>query len=690
METLPFSFYQSLDASREEIRLIRISPTLNNDDTIQCKLETASLSTSNLEYAALSYVWGDPKVTRDIHVNGEPFPVTENLHNALWQFRSSCAVLSDGCNSQIPLWVDSICINQKDVNERNQQVSMMGSIYSLAIRVISWLGTPGVEEGDAAIRTIRAIVRAAYKDEAKEINKASLLDFISSQPHLLGGDEKDENLERIHGKAAWKATIDLFYRPYWKRTWIVQEIVLVRSTSAHLLVCGNESTTFEDAVAYSRVVEFLGKDNIPEQLGFSHDVWNWARLGYPLGHLRAIALLREGYRQFRQGSAAKISAFALLHMSLEHQATDPRDFIYGFQAITNSNIVVDYSSSIKEVYLDWYNVVVRQGIPMDGSLHPILHAGIGLDESWQSDLPSWLPNLSRLKEICEMSLVPEYLKPKLHRNRLPGPIRISEVFGGVLHMNGVRCCGKITDVFRPRASSPWHEQLHKLCFDILIRNNQKGHPLGISALQTLFYVIYQGRDSETGQRLSVPPDPVIAFQLFRFYGCINMNLGLPSALGDENIDDQRFVVEYGPQWSQAGFGSYRELVSAIDAAICKDMTPKPDSLRTLLPLMIQEENSLGKLQLPSAQGLQARVFGSSREKAIFQTKDGYIGLGPVGLKEGDQACILDRVSLPMLLRKDGKGYRNVGVCYVYGASDNEVAGTVETTIDPRFERFEIH
>ncbi|XXG99817.1 hypothetical protein Hte_006158 [Hypoxylon texense] len=685
MGTLPYSFYRPLDPSREEIRLIRILPALNNDDTIECSLETASLLTPGLEYAALSYVWGDPKVTRDIRVNGETFAATENLHHALWQFRKNRTVLSDGRNSELPLWVDSICINQKDVSERNQQVSMMGSIYSLATRVVSWLGTPGVEEGDSAIRTIRAIVRAAYKEEAKEINKASLLDFIRSQSHLVGGNEKDESLERIYGKAVWKATIDLFYRPYWKRTWIVQEIILVRPTSTQLLVCGNESITFEDAVAYSRVVEFLGTDNIAEQLGFSHYVWNWVKIGYPLGHLRAISILREGYRQFRQGSSAKVSAFSLLHLSLEHQATDARDFIYGFRAITSLNIVVDYNRSMKEVYLDWFNSVVRQGIPLGGHLHPILHAGIGLDGTWQSELPSWLPNLSRLKEICDKSLVPEYLKPKLHRNKLPGPIYIPEVLADVLHINGVRCCGKITDVFKP-TSSPWNEQLHKLCFDLLTRKNRKDHPLGISALQALFYVIYQGRDSETGQRLSVPPDPVMAFQLFRFYGCINLDLGLPDAPKNENIDDQRCVAEYGPQWSQAGFGSYQELVSAIDAAIRKDMTPKPESLRALLPLLMEEES----LQLPSAPGLRARVFGSSREKAIFQTEDGYVGLGPVGLEEGDQACILDRVSLPMLLRKDGNGYRNVGVCYVYGVSDNEVAGTVETMADPRLETFEIY
>ncbi|KAI1078102.1 major facilitator superfamily domain-containing protein [Whalleya microplaca] len=75
--------YRALTGS--EIRLIVIRLGLP-DDPIICKLEYASLDEHPV-YCALSYVWGDPNVTKNIELNGKPFPVTVNLYDALRQIR---------------------------------------------------------------------------------------------------------------------------------------------------------------------------------------------------------------------------------------------------------------------------------------------------------------------------------------------------------------------------------------------------------------------------------------------------------------------------------------------------------------------------------------------------------------------------------------------------------------------------
>jgi hypothetical protein len=44
------------------------------------------------------------------------------------------------------LWADAICINQEDLQERKQQLGLMGSIFSNAKYVIAWFGS---DDGDA-------------------------------------------------------------------------------------------------------------------------------------------------------------------------------------------------------------------------------------------------------------------------------------------------------------------------------------------------------------------------------------------------------------------------------------------------------------------------------------------------------------------------------------------------------------
>jgi hypothetical protein len=58
----------------------------------------------------------------------------------------------------LPIWIDAICINQKDLNERLAQLKLMGDIYRDATASISWLGTPS-EDSHLAMSTISLCAR---------------------------------------------------------------------------------------------------------------------------------------------------------------------------------------------------------------------------------------------------------------------------------------------------------------------------------------------------------------------------------------------------------------------------------------------------------------------------------------------------------------------------------------------------
>jgi hypothetical protein len=149
-----------LDPARKEIRLLTVLPPAGDEDNtsdIYSELETVTL-TSDLEFIAISYVWGDPEDTFDIFVNDIAFGVTVNLGAALWHFRRYGLLREVPDGKPLRLWVDAVCINQVDLEERAQQVIFMKEIYSGARHVFSWLGAPDGKDIDLAIDTIRDVI----------------------------------------------------------------------------------------------------------------------------------------------------------------------------------------------------------------------------------------------------------------------------------------------------------------------------------------------------------------------------------------------------------------------------------------------------------------------------------------------------------------------------------------------------
>jgi len=105
-------------------------------------LRTACLSESP-EFTALSYVWGTGiSETNQITINGRQKSITQNCYNAL---AALCAR-----HDALTIWVDSICINQQDNAEKNDQIQLMEDIYSWAQVVYIWLGD-STPQSDAAI-----------------------------------------------------------------------------------------------------------------------------------------------------------------------------------------------------------------------------------------------------------------------------------------------------------------------------------------------------------------------------------------------------------------------------------------------------------------------------------------------------------------------------------------------------------
>lgn len=75
---------------------------------------------------------GDQERALSLQLGSATVLITPSLGETLHYLRAQSATDH--------LWVDQICINQLDWDERSQQVKIMGQISSTAKRVIVWLG----------------------------------------------------------------------------------------------------------------------------------------------------------------------------------------------------------------------------------------------------------------------------------------------------------------------------------------------------------------------------------------------------------------------------------------------------------------------------------------------------------------------------------------------------------------------
>ncbi|KAI0123070.1 heterokaryon incompatibility protein-domain-containing protein [Xylariales sp. AK1849] len=142
--------YEPIHQGARGIRLLRPGLSLANEDqaaNLELELRVVSLDQAS-GYCALSYVWGDESPTVEVVLGGNPVSIRRNLYEALIQ------VLQNGLKHEI--WVDAICIDQVNLEEKSWQVNQMGDIFSQAIMVYAWLG-PATDDSELAMQQLQIV-----------------------------------------------------------------------------------------------------------------------------------------------------------------------------------------------------------------------------------------------------------------------------------------------------------------------------------------------------------------------------------------------------------------------------------------------------------------------------------------------------------------------------------------------------
>ncbi|KIW07209.1 uncharacterized protein PV09_02074 [Verruconis gallopava] len=330
------------------IRLIQLQPP--SGQFISCSLIHTSLGATDGHYEALSYVWGKPECTERILVNGKMLSITSNLASALRRLRYP--------RSPRRLWIDAICINQENVEEKNLQVGRMWAIYALASQVIIDLG----EETWNSSLGMNMIQRLANAGNSPQ----EILDFFNkSSDHKFS--------------VACKGMRDIFDRPWWSRVWIVQEVAVA---SRAVVICGDRSLMWSD---FEKVVEILTDLSFRPEKYVKAYMADIRFLYLPSVHLAPAWSVSTARKRFRVSEEHSLAATMISFKSTH--ATDPRDHLYGLLRLFSSfqPIVPDYTRTPSSVFMD----VVRLSIKSDVGLAIFSALDYGNN---RLDLPSWCPD----------------------------------------------------------------------------------------------------------------------------------------------------------------------------------------------------------------------------------------------------------------------------------------------------------
>lgn len=225
--------YPPLTTEVDAIRILKLEPGDFSDPLVGTLTPVAF--SEKPKYVALSYTWGVSypdnsalsfsyqNLTADslsLTVNNEPLQVGRNLYLALLHLRS--------LTHSITLWIDAICINQADTNERNRQVSLMSFIYVRATKVVAWIGMK------------------KYSKTAGQFRSMSLEWKAGQTRHLAA--TVGERTTRYSPRPTQSTILRVAESDYWTRLWVVQEVCLPRLL---VLAYGSEMWTYDNFLQWA-------------------------------------------------------------------------------------------------------------------------------------------------------------------------------------------------------------------------------------------------------------------------------------------------------------------------------------------------------------------------------------------------------------------------------------------------------
>jgi hypothetical protein len=592
------------------IRLLKLEQSTQQDAIIVCSLVVASLSLSvsaHPQYEALSYVWGDSTEQHEILLDGRPTLINRNLWIALKHIRKP--------DSYRTLWIDAICINQDDINERNEQVGQMGRIYSKASRVLIWLGPP---DEDIENTMLELQVPGVLEDKQYE----------QFPKHIALG------LKRI------------LSRPWWHRIWVIQEHVL--ASADPIVGCGHTWLGWpqlsEALLSYSRsIIDASGSSFVDESS-------SWATDGFTI--LRHV-LLRKQWNDADYLARSKSTLAEIMERTRGYQATDRRDQVFAVwdllcEADKAQLSPPDYTKSVNEVYQEATVAFIR-------SKNHLAFLILAIEKD-SLELPSWCVDFSKRMwdwggfgnyggdgyfEGKDKGITPDYMNVLSHDKSLG----VLTVLGGVL--------GEVvmSSPFIPLEA--WHQRQTTDQVGGESQNSTQNEPKkfttfteflkGVLLMSAFSFKVWEKQHGAQAAKERLAAGEIwktlFGGLLFTVVDAACIHAGLEQVDGDDRPYEfwivEAFVRMYYP-WYEA----------AIEKMGFLHPTPELADSRRLKRALYES------LML---------IMRANIENGWFATDTGYIALVTRNVERGDRLCTIFGCRTPFVLRSINDGFQLIAM-----------------------------
>lgn len=606
------------------------------------------------------------------------------------------------------IWADAICINQKDMNEKSVQVSMMDRIYTKASYVLAWLGLPDALS-DRGLATLDTLAKHKAAFDNSEIipfgGKSSEKYDAVGMPHLNTDD--------------WNALASIFQRQWFRRSWIIQEAVL---NDGLLVYLGSKSIqwrhlgTIADAIRYQEAK--LGT-TLSTRFAPHNDVgvsvaWNMAEVS-KFRRQKALSIHPEKLEECRNF----FNLTTMLHNCWTFLATDPRDKIFAcyglLNAFSETRSLADYNLTIPQVY----TVAARNLIKQEGNLSLLAYCVFPLHR--RKDLPSWvpdfgLPGVNAVPDSYTASKNLTYTPPEIPSIPHNPELRIQGVF-----------LGNVSQV----AGRAGVDGLEKLAFDrswltfaLALREKKAyGDDMVISFI--LWTVLCMGKSFGNifDSREYGTEAPDMLGMEFRYFlnllilaeadSKIREHIGKPKrstsremwfdvSMYDPMVEDPEMLAILDDLDAMAEFDSaggwtptrqevldnWNNYVYNVLRVVEVDLENPPTDIHLPQGIFQDSSRAIGNgYVLPTslvAQKLQGfiSVYGNlygGRQLMMFN-ENRFLGLGSIAAKPGDELWLLAGLHAPAILRPrprdaDNEGPRKFeffGASYIYGLMEGKI------------------
>ncbi|GFF23708.1 hypothetical protein IFM58399_00403 [Aspergillus lentulus] len=325
--------YQPLEPSKG-IRLLKLFPG-KKESPLEGILFPTSLDAGD-EYIAVSYTWGPALKPYRIRTEEGDIPIPASLYSALRQVRR--------LDETVLVWADAISIHQTDKPEKVQQISLLPVIFQQAVQVFGWVGERA-DQSELAIKSLRTM-----------------------------NDPKKENAISAFGQEKWTAISKLFQRPWFMRSWIIQEVILARDLIVH---CGSDHIRWEDLYEAVKNCQAHAEKSIK-----SLDIPTMRDMSTIL----SLGETRHGYRQLEK-TYNLLDLFELFHHA---KATFKRDRLFTLlnvaaDAADSPKLKPDYKSSLEDIVCRYASEFVHRK-----KTATLLYRG--RISSQPERFPSWIPD----------------------------------------------------------------------------------------------------------------------------------------------------------------------------------------------------------------------------------------------------------------------------------------------------------